>query len=298
MLTFSDGTTLRKINKTTWEEISSETSFLFRELSCECGTIVLRDDGRNVDAKIDGDGRYWIRFPGVDWYIYKKKVATKAVSTITFPKFVINNAIKAQHIPGPKSICIVTLGTPNMRDMLDLSQANQKQYASIHGYNYIWYDDSLINTKWVTWNKLCVLQRHLQDYEWVMWIDSDAVFTNIDTTIESILEHAGESSLLVCDDIGGWRLNSGVMFWKNTEWSLTALSELHDMEKIPHSSGAEQQQLIKLLEKKRNGYKIFPRKLFNQHPDEHETGDYILHMMGKSGDERIKRFKKINDTIL
>ena len=63
------------------------------------------------------------------------------------------------------------------------------------------------------------------------------------------------------------------------------------MEHIGHNRGAEQQQLISLLENKK-GYKLFPRKTFNQHPDEHKNGDFILHMMGKSEEERIEQFKK------
>jgi hypothetical protein len=131
-------------------------------------------------------------------------------------------------------------------------------------------------------------------------MDADAIFTNLDVTLESIIEKNKSKHLWVCDDIGGWRLNTGVMIWENHEWCTKVIEDWSAMEKIPHNQGAEQQQLINYLQKHDNtceNWHVYNRRLFNTHPKEHKDGDFILHMMGLSGEERIETFTSWNNKL-
>ena len=113
-----------------------------------------------------------------------------------------------------------------------------------------------------------------------------------------IIEKYNNFDLIVCDDIGGWKLNAGVILMKNCAWTKQLVNEWKDMNHTPHLQGGDQIQLIRSLESKKhdqNRYTILPRKIMNQHPDEFEDGDFILHMMGKSETERIERFKQYVD---
>ena len=131
----------------------------------------------------------------------------------------------------------------------------------------------MVDVNYVTWNKVYALQKHLSDFEYLIWIDSDAIITNMNIKIEDIIKREPDKKLYVCDDIGGWRLNTGVMIWKNDKWSHKIIQEWSEMEKIKHNQGAEQQQLIHLLKKEDDkciNWHVFNRKVFNTHPKEHK----------------------------
>ena len=268
-IVFTDGSTLQKMNDK-WIENSDKHVYVYNEIKIHDNEIHLEDKTRSVIAKLDEQCNFWISYPGAKWFIFKRVYINNKVD--------IDDNVKPEIISHNSKIALINLGTPNMENMLKETRRNHKEYCNKHNYDYICYNDSIIPFDVVTWNKIYVLQKHINDYEWIVWIDCDAVFTNKNIKLESIIDKSHNNSLLVCDDIGGWRFNSGVMFWKNNVWSKLILHELTQMEHIGHSKGAEQQQLINLLHNK-SGYKIFPRKCFNQHPDEHNENDFILHMM-------------------
>ncbi|KNC81798.1 hypothetical protein SARC_05903 [Sphaeroforma arctica JP610] len=99
---------------------------------------------------------------------------------------------------GNAKIAMLTLNTPNIHLYSDLATINQKAYAEKHGYDFYVYKDSTLGWEmekgsWdsiVTWNKVNAIPRHLHDHEWMFWIDSDAVFTNMSIKLESFIERA------------------------------------------------------------------------------------------------------------
>ena len=87
--------------------------------------------------------------------------------------------------------------------------------------------------------------------------------------------------------------NSGVMLWRNTEWSRGMLEKLWAMEHLPFMRGGEQAQLIKLLQQEdpeQRRHYIFDQSVFNANPKVHHKGLFIIHMMGHSNTERVKTF--------
>ena len=61
-------------------------------------------------------------------------------------------------------------------------------------------------------------------------------FSASDSQSEAAVARAS-LDLIVCDDIGGWELNTGVMLWRNTDWSRQTLENLWAMEHLPHMRG-------------------------------------------------------------
>jgi len=309
--------TITKLDDRSWKEIAADgNTYNFEEIEENDAEWYLIDKGRSLDMKLKKNGECWIKFGNVNWYLFRKdgEICNKADQNVDKKSDIKIDTNKQREVKikedkivlqltdripvhklGNKKIAMVTLGTPNIENVFEHSRKNQEYYCQMHDYNYIYYMDTITPFEKVTWNKVYVLDKHLGEYDWLIWIDSDAIITNMDILLEDIIEKAEDKySALFCDDIGGWKLNSGVMFWKNDQWSRNAINKWLEMEKLPHSRGAEQQQLINLLPTLEQRYKIFPRKIFNQHPDEHQEGDFILHMMGKSGEERIKMFKNFN----
>eukprot|EP00299_Pterocystis_sp_00344_P014106 c6977_g1_i2.p1 GENE.c6977_g1_i2~~c6977_g1_i2.p1 ORF type:complete len:144 (+),score=32.63 c6977_g1_i2:135-566(+) len=133
-----------------------------------------------------------------------------------------------------------------------------------------------------------------------MWIDSDAIFTDMEKRIEHVIAKAPTKNFLACGDIGGWMLNTGVMIFKRGGWAEQLLADLWAMEHFGHDRAAEQFQLIQLLRKKDPNqleWQLFPECEFNCHPRHHQPGHYIMHMMGDSGDNRIRTFSEWNTRL-
>lgn len=205
-------------------------------------------------------------------------------------------------------IALVTAGTPNLERVSDLSADLNARYASTRGYAFYQYHDSMVPRHIVTWNKVKVLldMFHRTTHEWIMWLDTDAVVTNRSISVGDIISNAEahprhtEVDLILCDDIGGWELNTGVMLWRNTPWTTSILEKLWNMEHLPHMQGAEQAQLIKLLRREdpnKFRHHIFDQRVFNAHPSVHTQDMFIIHMMGFAERDRIAYFTTLKDSL-
>lgn len=205
-------------------------------------------------------------------------------------------------------VAMVTAGTQNLAPTSDLSSELNAKYAEIRGYSFYVYKDIMVPKRIVTWNKVRVVMDMLNrtGHEWIMWLDTDAVVTNRSVAVEDIITDAQISSILgtvdliLCNDIGGWEVNTGVMLWRNSNWSRETLQKLWNMEHLPHMQGAEQAQLIKLLrlaDPEKLHHQIMDQSIFNAHPNVHEEGMFIIHMMGMSGNQRVEKFTKIRERL-
>jgi hypothetical protein len=139
-----------------------------------------------------------------------------------------------------KHIAILTSYTNHIRwddygkcDYGDFASLNHHEYANKHGYSYI---KKIVNNddyeNWhPTWIKIDVIKTYLQIFDYVVWIDADAVFYNQDIKIEDLIE--GDVDLVIpkleMDHVSGnvWTSTStGFMIWKNSDWSFNILNEL------------------------------------------------------------------------
>ena len=139
-----------------------------------------------------------------------------------------------------KHIGIITSYTDYIRwdnygkcDYGDFASLNHHEYANKHGYSYI---KKIVNNDdyqdWhPTWIKIDVLKTYLPIFEYVVWIDADAVFYNQDVKIEHFIEDNIDLIIpkLELDRVSGnvWtNTTTGFMIWKNSEWSKNTLNEL------------------------------------------------------------------------
>jgi hypothetical protein len=84
-----------------------------------------------------------------------------------------------------------------------------------------------LTDRWNTWIKIPLIKKHLLNYDYVVWIDADAIFVN-NTPIESLIDNACD--LIITKNAPDkhhnkmWSmLNTGFMIWKNSEWSFKTL---------------------------------------------------------------------------
>jgi len=139
-------------------------------------------------------------------------------------------------------ICILTSYTDHIRwdnygkcDYGDFSSLNHHEYSNKHGYSYI--KEIVKNDDYLdwhpTWIKIDVIKKYLPLYDYVVWIDADAVFVNQDIRIEDMITDNVDLVIpkLEVDRVSGnmWtHTTTGFMIWKNSEWSNNLLTKLWD----------------------------------------------------------------------
>jgi hypothetical protein len=104
----------------------------------------------------------------------------------------------------------------------------------------------------------------------------------------------------VCKDPKDWLLNTGVMMFHNAKWTHDLLARLWAMPKVHHSSGAEQNQLIKLLQhvdKEKSNWHLFPECTFNCHPEHHTAGVFVVHYMGMGSEYKETKIREWNKRL-
>ena len=137
-------------------------------------------------------------------------------------------------------ICIITSYTNHIRwdnygkcDYGDFASLNHHEYSNKHGYSYIKEivkNDDYSNWH-PTWIKIDVLKKYLPLYDYVVWVDADAVFVNQDIKIEDLINDGVDLVIpkLEMDRVSGnmWtHTTTGFMIWKNSEWSNNMLNTL------------------------------------------------------------------------
>ena len=108
-----------------------------------------------------------------------------------------------------------------------VSDCNHQRYADHHGYAYVrprynspkWHGARLMlhGTRYKLWSIL----EELPSYDWVLWIDADALFLRMDESIRQWVRYAENQGahMLVARDKPGYPFNAGVMLIKNSTWS-------------------------------------------------------------------------------
>jgi len=139
-----------------------------------------------------------------------------------------------------KKICILTSYTDSIRwenygkcDYGDLASMNHLEYANMHGYSHlkqIVRDSDYLDWH-PTWIKIDVISKILPLFDYVVWIDADAIFTNLDIKIEDFIQDDIDLVIpkLEMDRLTGivWtNTTTGFMIWKNSKWSMDMLKKL------------------------------------------------------------------------
>ncbi|KAH8912504.1 hypothetical protein BR93DRAFT_81816 [Coniochaeta sp. PMI_546] len=68
--------------------------------------------------------------------------------------------------------------------LLTVSHLNHFIYSQIHGYDYKFFHARKMKGHWDTWIKPHVLQKMIQDYKFVVFIDADAIIQHLEVPME------------------------------------------------------------------------------------------------------------------
>ena len=141
-----------------------------------------------------------------------------------------------------------------------------------------------------------------------MMIDADAFFTNMNITLQSIVDmaremHIGTSlDMIISEDCNG--LNAGVFMIRVSEWSLDFLNEVWSVNdpQLPFVDVWWEQSAIRyILEQSTESKKhvaIVPQKLINCYPSTFQEecyakwwkGDFIMHFVAGSKNSELPKY--------
>ncbi|CAO2141967.1 unnamed protein product [Urochloa humidicola] len=110
---------------------------------------------------------------------------------------------------------------------------NKLDYCRLHGIKLLYNRDFLHPSMTSYWAKIPIVRAAMlahPDAEWIWWVDSDAVFTDMDFSVPLSTRYAGKNFVAY-----GWPdkiankswlgINNGVFFLRNCQWSLDLLDE-------------------------------------------------------------------------
>lgn len=207
-------------------------------------------------------------------------------------------------------ICVVNLTTKDIVDDVYESNLNKIKYCQKYNLDYRFYLGRA-SKRHAQWDKIQCVMQNLPEYDYIVWIDSDAIFNNFDISLEKFIEENSNYDALFCSDVcyskgqNHLLVNSGVMIFKNTKWSFEILSKVwhsvedysidtlnkHSYDGFPHEQGKLCDILLR--ENEQNKFKIFPSATFNQHPNSSNDQTFIVHFMGsRQTKEHINTFQQ------
>lgn len=130
------------------------------------------------------------------------------------------------------TLCIVTLETRPLHELLDYHNRSFSDYAARHGYEYKFLDHFPMTPDVpVYWKKLFLLLQIMDvpNTDYVMWVDSDMYVNRPSTDLRGILQ-AGKSIFMGRDGYGilPRNLNAGIVIIRNDEIGRSFLSECID----------------------------------------------------------------------
>lgn len=122
-------------------------------------------------------------------------------------------------------ICLFTAFTSNLEAEGAISIPVNRSYAARHGYDFIAYtsDSDFDYSRELNWSKILLLKRTLVDYDWVMWIDHDALVMNPTIKLESFIE---DNLIGVCSKSWVGEPLCGTMLLRNCPESMDLLSKM------------------------------------------------------------------------
>lgn len=223
------------------------------------------------------------------------------------PKYIINEKSK---------IAFVYFYTQNIYDYCQHSIKNITAYCNKYNYAFIIYNTPLNDEVSMCWNKIAVIIKNLSSYNYLVWIDADALINNMNISIESIINTDPNKDLYICEDIiiDKECVNSGVMIIKNTEWSMSLFNKIWNSS-FPHGHNDQNVIFYEITKEiypqnditlkyskfcKRNIHPkvgIFSENLFNTHIYSYKQNDFILHLMGYNSKSRTSIMRQINNKL-
>jgi mannan polymerase II complex MNN10 subunit len=180
-------------------------------------------------------------------------------------------------------------------DYLKITQEcinNKKRYCERQGYDFICAYETLDGSRHPAWSKLKLIERHLNDYQWVFWTDADSLVMNMDVRLETLVDQ--NCWLVISKDCNG--VNSGQFLIRSCPESREFLQQCYAMEQFidhPWWEQAAIQHYLNTHPSCLQCVKVVPQRRINSYPPSiagaardscYRRGDFVIHFPGARGE--------------
>lgn len=94
---------------------------------------------------------------------------------------------------------------------------NREKYSRKYGYKIVVANDALDKTRPAAWSKLRAMDQHLDEFDYLVYIDMDVVIMNMDISMESFINLNRQKDFIMAEDWSG--PNTGVWIAKKSKWT-------------------------------------------------------------------------------
>lgn len=144
------------------------------------------------------------------------------------------------------ALCTIAVGTH--RELFEIARPSFERFAGLHGYALVVIADAEISAgRALSWGKVVALQRLLDIYDRVVWVDSDAVIVDPTADIFAGVSRRTPLSLVVHHYDGLEVPNAGVLTLRSCRWAKHLLGRLWEAERFIDHKWWENAALIELL---------------------------------------------------
>ncbi|KAJ8656716.1 hypothetical protein O0I10_007563 [Lichtheimia ornata] len=172
---------------------------------------------------------------------------------------------------------------------------NKRKYAERHGHTFVARSTEFAQQRGrkTVWGKVDAVEKVLPKYDWIFWMDMDAVIMNQEHSLFELLDDLrtrygdGQAfdehvDLITAKPRGDPMLNAGVFFLRNTEWSRQFLRQVQQVTEWYNRRPAyEQGAMWQIMLKPENQPHIYLLEnddhTFNTFPKRYQPGDFIVH---------------------
>lgn len=150
-------------------------------------------------------------------------------------------------------VCITTYFDKTFKPIGEICLFSIKEYAKKYNFEVKLYNE-ISSDRPSAWNKILLIQKLLEEgFDYVLWIDADALFVRFDENILNELKK-NKDIYLVKHNINGNEIpNTGVWLIKNTKWSREFLEKVWSKEEFIYHNWWENAAVNSLL-----GYNNIP----------------------------------------
>ena len=121
-------------------------------------------------------------------------------------------------------VCVVTFYDNNIKIFGDITSEINRRYCKRYNIDFKVNKKRTYRIKKPHWEKIPTILDYIIEYDYIIWIDADAVFYyDADNIIDLINQHKNVD-FIFSNDINNTNINSGFFITKNTNYSIHLLN--------------------------------------------------------------------------
>lgn len=227
------------------------------------------------------------------------------------------------------SVCFGDLYTKEYKDYV---YPTVNEYCQKYDIDFHLYEKKLDDNRAPQWSKILAVRNHLNEYDWIVWIDADIMIMNHTIDIRDYINQNYKFIITKFEKPKLYDLNTGLFFIKGkSEWSGNFLKEVYFGDNVfvnnPTKLYHEQSSMGRYIEnhdveneiliRDSTIHKTWPMFMpdtedFLLHPNDggvqtwiercksryFQKGDFACHVLGRDIEERNEIYKLLSNHVL